>query len=120
MTIDLTPAELREFAHSYAAHFETHDLKWNGVVVNASDLARALADTMEERDKALADLEAAREAINRLNEIVEGVQEVCATHLPPDGMSAGDAMSIIIEMVDGPAQRQVQGLPAVRAAWEGK
>lgn len=49
----------------------------------------------------------AAQHIHELEEIIRYCQDVLAEHLPPDGMSAQDAISCLLEVLDGPRTRSV-------------
>lgn len=64
-----------------------------------------------ELEKRIAELEEAlREIVEmevELASIIRDCQDILAAHLPPDGPSAKDTISMLLEILDGPRTRAV-------------
>lgn len=54
------------------------------------------------------DNERLRECVRDLDGLVEHAQQILSNHLPPDGMSKDDAINMLLELLDGPDQREIQ------------
>lgn len=48
------------------------------------------------------------EIIRDLDGLIEHAQQILGNHLPPDGMSKDDAINMLLELLDGPDQREIQ------------
>ena len=49
------------------------------------------------------------EGLAGMSALVEHMQAIAGAHLPPDGMSKDDALNMLIDLLDGPDQREAQG-----------
>lgn len=54
------------------------------------------------------DNERLRECVRDLDGLVEHAQQILSNHLPPDGISKDDAINMLLELLDGPDQREIQ------------
>ena len=47
-------------------------------------------------------------ALGKCDALIKSAQAVLAEHLPPDGMSAAEAINMLLGILDGPDQREAQ------------
>jgi hypothetical protein len=68
-------------------------------------LAVHLTSSPCRHESALAEL---REVVRDLNALIISAQETMTAYLVPDGIDADQAIERVIELLDGPRQREVQ------------
>jgi hypothetical protein len=59
----------------------------------------------ELRDEMRTELRQQRARIAELEAIIRDCQAILTEHLPPDGMSRKDAISLLLKILDGPRTR---------------
>jgi len=82
---------------------------WKELVKNANSF---LNQTFDKNSAAIlaadAELTRLRKAVRDLNALIISAQETMTAYLVPDGIDADQAIERVIELLDGPRQREVQ------------
>ncbi len=86
------------------------EIRWIQMVSTAEEKAMFGLNSLHDDAILAADaeLKRLREAVRDLNALIIYAQETMAAYLVPDGIDADQAIERVIELLDGPRQREIQ------------